>query len=181
MLNRLRAYFGQGLPVRVLDPLRARCVDASDLVDTLPSSPARSAAWAAYALETYGEALLEACARDGHLDFDTARVVRLSFTFAGICVEVARGEAGDVPRSLPRWHTVPRSHEQLVGMREALETLRTYLAYDGTETANVDAQLAQVDRLWIEHAPPEIRGGIGDALTNGLDLAYETGRRRFAA
>jgi hypothetical protein len=179
LLNRLRSYFREGFPVRGLDPLRARCVGASDLVDELPGGPARSAAWAAYALETYGEALLTACARDGYLDFDTARVVRLSFTFAGTCVDVARGEAGDVPRSLPRWHSVPRSHEQLVGMREALESLRTYLAYDGAEVAEVDAQLATVDRLWIERAPAAIRGAIGDALTNGLDVAYETGRRRF--
>jgi hypothetical protein len=34
---------------------------------------------------------------------------------------------------------------------------------------------------WIEHAPAEIRGGLGDALANGLDLAYALGRRRFSA
>ena len=179
MLKRLRASFGQGLPVRVLDPLRARCVGASDLVDELRSGPARSAAWAAYALETYGDALLRACARDGHVDFDTARVIRLSFTFAATCVGVARGDPGDVPRSLPRWHTVPRSHEQLVGMRAALEGLRTYLAYDGAEVGEVDARLATVDGLWIERAPDAIRGALGDALTNGLDLAYEIGCSRF--
>jgi hypothetical protein len=104
---------------------------------------------------------------------------------AGVCVEVARGGAGDVPDSLPHWQTVPRSHDQLVGMREALESLRTYLAYelggDDTQVAQVDAQLAKVERLWIEHAPAEIRGALGDALANGLDLAYETGRRRFFA
>lgn len=185
MLDRLRSYFGNGMPVHGLDPLRARCVGALELVDTLPSSPARSAAWAAYALETYGDALLAACARDGYVDIETAPVARAAFVLAGTCVELARGGAGDVPRSLPHWQTVPRSHDQLVGMREALESLRTYLAYelggDDTQVARVDAQLAKAERLWIEHAPAEIRGALGDALANGLDLAYEIGRRRFLA
>jgi hypothetical protein len=51
LLDRLRAYFRDGMPVRGFAPVRARCVGASDLVDTLPSGPARSAAWAGYALE----------------------------------------------------------------------------------------------------------------------------------
>ena len=183
MLDRLRSYFRDGMPVRGIDSLRARCVGASDLVDSLPSSPARSAAWAAYALETYGDTLLAACARDGYVDLETSPVARQAFALAGICVEVARGGTGDVPTSLPHWETVPRSHEQLVGMRDTLESLRTYLAYelgrDDADVARIDAQLAKVERLWIEHAPPEIRGGLGDALVSGLDLAYETGRRRF--
>jgi len=185
MLERLRSYFKDGMPVRGIEPLRARCVGASDLVDVLPNGPARSAAWAAYALETYGDALVTACSRDGYVDVETARLVRAAFLLAGMCVEVSRGGAGDVPITLPHWQTVPRSHEQLVGMREALESLRTYLAYElgsgDAEVAQVDARLATVERLWIEHAPSEIRGGIGDALTNGLDLAYALGRRRFTA
>jgi hypothetical protein len=185
LLDRLRSYFRDGMPASGFAPLRARCVGASDLVDSLPSTPARSAAWAAYALEAYGDALLAACARDGYVDVETAPVARRAFVLAGICVDVARGGAGDVPRSLPHWQTVPRSHEQLVGMRETLESLRTYLAYelgsDDAEIAPIDAELAKVDRLWIAHAPAEIRGGLGDALANGLDLAYALGRRRFSA
>jgi len=185
LLRRLRSFLRDGVPVRALDRHRSRCVGASDLVDTLPSSQARSAAWAAYALETYADALLAAGARDGYVDIETARIARASFVLAGKCVEVARGGAGDVPGALPHWQTVPRSHEQLVGMRETLESLRTYLAYelgsDDAEVAPIDAELAQVERLWIEHAPPEIRGGLGDALSNGLDLAYALGRRRFTA
>jgi hypothetical protein len=173
------------MPVRSFAPLRARCVGASDLVDSLPSSPARSAAWAAYALEAYGGALLAACARDGRVDVETAPVARRALVLAATCVGVARGGAGDVPESLPHWQTVPRSHEQLVGMRETLVSLRTYLAYElgggDAEVAQIDAELATVDRLWIEHAPAEIRGGLGDALANGLDLAYALGRRRFSA
>jgi hypothetical protein len=65
-------------------------------------------------------------------------------------------------------------------MRDALESLRTYLAYAlPCGVPEVDAQLAKVERLWIERAPAEIRGGLGDALANGLDLAYEAGRRRL--
>jgi len=183
VLARLRSLFKDGVPVRAITPLRARCVGASDLVDTLPTGPARSAAWAAYALETYADALLAACARDGYIGLDTARVARVSFVLAGTCVEIAQGAQGDIPRSLPHWETVPRSHEQLVGMRETLESLRTYLAYelgsDDADVVQIDAQLATVERLWIERAPPAIRGGIGDALSNGLDLAYEIGRRRL--
>jgi hypothetical protein len=183
LLDRLRSYFKDGMPASSFAPLRARCVGASDLVDSLPGSPARSAAWAAYALETYGDRLLAACARDGYVDLETAPVARRAFVLAGISLEVARGGAGDVPGSLPHWQTVPRSHEQLVGMRETLETLRTYLAYElgsgDTEVARIDARLAKVERLWIEHAPAEIRGGLGDALANGLDLAYALGRTRL--
>jgi hypothetical protein len=185
VLDRLRSYFKDGMPVRSIDPLRARCVGASDLVDALPSSPARSAAWAAYALETYADRLLAACARDGYVDFETARISRTALALAGNCVVIAHGGAGEVPRLLPHWQTVPRSHEQLVGMRETLEALRTYLAYElgsaDAEVVQIDAQLATVERLWIERAPAEIRGGIGDAFTNGLDLAYALGRRRFTA
>jgi hypothetical protein len=183
LLDRLRSYFRDGMPVRAIDPLRARCIGASDLVDTLPNSPARSAAWAAYALETYADRLLATCARDGYVDVETAHISRTALVLAGNCVVIAHGAAGEAPRSLPHWQTVPRSHEQLVGMRETLESLRTYLAYelgsDDAEVAQIDAHLATVDRLWIEHAPAEIRGGIGNALTNGLDLAYAAGRRRF--
>jgi hypothetical protein len=98
---------------------------------------------------------------------------------------VAHGAVGEVPSSLPHWHTIPRKHEQLVGMRTTLESLRTYLAYelggDDAGVAQIDAQLAEVERLWIERAPAEIRGALGDALTTGLDLAYDLGRRRLAA
>ena len=180
MLRRLRSYLSSDAAIADIDPLRARCDGATELVDELDNSPARSAAWAAYALQTYADKLLDACARDGYIDAETAGVARASYKLAATCLDVARGDAGDVPPRPPHWRTPLRSHQQLVGMRDALESLRTYLAYalpDGVP--DVDAQLARVDRLWIEHAPPEIRGGLGDALANGLDLAYETGRRRF--
>jgi len=136
--------------VRAIAPLRARCVGASDLVDTLPGGPARSAAWSAYALETYGDALLEACTRDGYVGVETAHVVRGSFALAGICVDVARGGPGEVPPTLPHWHTVPRSHEQLVGMRRTLELLHAYLAY---ELGSGDAEVAPIDEQLVIESP----------------------------
>ena len=180
MLRRLRSYLSSDAAIADIDPLRARCDGATDLVDELHNGAARSAAWAAYALQTYADKLLGAGARDGYIGAETAGVVRASYKLAATCLDVARGGAAEVPHKPPHWRTPLRSHEQLVGMRDALEALRTYLAYalpDGVP--EVDAQLARVDRLWIEHAPAEIRGGLGDALANGLDLAYETGRRRF--
>lgn len=99
-----------------------------------------------------------------------------------------------LPAGLPRWRTVPRDADQLRGMREALEALRTHVAYDlerlgdertvaalRRELERVDERLATVDLLWIEHPPPEIRGGIGDALVTGLDLVLVLGQRLAAA
>jgi hypothetical protein len=180
MLGRLVSWLSGDVSLRDIAPLRAGCLDAADLVDDLANGSARSAAWAAYAQQTYGDKLLAACASNGYLPPDTASVACAAYRLAAACLDVARGGGGVVPASLPHWRTLPRTHEQLVGMREALEALRTYLAYalpDGVP--EVDAQLARVERLWIERAPAEIRGGLGDALANGLDLAYETGRRRF--
>ena len=182
MLRRLRFYLSAAASVRDIEPLRAGCDGATELVDALEDGSARSAAWAAYALQTYGDKLLAACARDGYVDPETAGVVRASYRLAAVCVGVARGEPGDVPGLPPHWHTPLRTRGQLAGMRDALESLRTYLAYAlPGETSQIDAELAKAERLWIENPPPELRGGIGDALAEGLDLAYETGRRRLTA
>ena len=182
MLRRLRSYLSSDVSLVDIDPLRARCDGATDLVDDLDNGPERSAAWAAYALQTYADKLLDACGRNGYISPDTAGVARASYKLAATCLAVARGGAGDVPERPPHWRTPLRSHEQLVGMRDTLEALRTYLAYAFPDGApEVDAELAKVERLWIEHAPAEIRGGIGDALANGLDRAYAAGRRRFTA
>ena len=52
MLRRLRSYLSSDALVADIDPLRARCDGATGLVDELDNGPARSAAWAAYALQT---------------------------------------------------------------------------------------------------------------------------------
>jgi hypothetical protein len=181
MLRRLRSYLSSDVPVGSIDSLRVQCDGATDLVDELPNGPTRSAAWAAYALQAYADKLLAACGGNGFISPETAGVARASYVLAATCLAVARGGAGELPERPPHWRTPVRSHEQLVGMRDTLESLRTYLAYAVPEgTPEVDAHLAKVERLWIERAPAEIRGGIGDALANGLDLAYATGRRRFS-
>jgi hypothetical protein len=149
-------------------------LSAYELVDQLPSGPARAAAWAAYALTTYADKLLAA---DG-----TSDVVAEAYARAAACLDVARGGSDAFPDTLPHWRTPVRSREQLVGMRDALDALRTYLAYelkdaDPPQLARIDAQLARVDQLWIERPPPEIRGALGSALAIGLDEAYTLGRR----
>lgn len=91
---------------------------------------------------------------------------------------------------LPHFHTPLRSNEQLLGMRQALEELRAYVAYDleslrlhepaalplRKALAAVDGALGRASSLWVERPPPELRGGIGDALTNGLEMVYALGQ-----
>lgn len=147
-------------------------MSAYELVEELPPGPARAAAWAAYALTIYADKLL---AVDGRSD-----VVAEAYARAAQCLDVAAGRSGALPQALPHWPTPVRSAEQLVGMRAALDALRTYLAYElhdehAPDLAPVDAQLAKVERLWIRRPPPEIRGAVGSALSIGLDAAYALG------
>ena len=147
-------------------------LSAYELVEQLPSGSARAAAWAAYALTTYADKLLAA---DG-----TSDVVAESYARAAACLEVARGGGGALPTAPPHWRTPVRSTEQLVGMRDALDALRTYLAYElhdehAPELEPIDVQIATVERLWIRRPPSEIRGAIGSALAIGLDRAYALG------
>lgn len=165
-----------GVPVRRLDRARARCLDAYDRVEQLPRGAGRSAAWAAYALVTYGDKIVAAVERDGCLDGDTARIALASFELA------ERSLQGAPPERLPRWQGGSRSEEQLRGMRDALDALQTFLAFElraapgGALLARVDASLAKVARLWIARPTEELRGGIAGALVNGLDEAYALGR-----
>ena len=115
-----------------------------ELVDTLPRGPARVAAWNAYALQTYGDKLTAAC-----YAADTADVGRRAYSLAEEWLQRARQPAagpGDarpaLPDALPHWHTPIRSHAQLVGMREALEALRTYVAFDLQSSPADDASTA---------------------------------------
>jgi hypothetical protein len=160
--------------------------DAYDLVDVLPCGPERAAAWSAYALQTYGDKLL--AASDGFVGGEEAGVAAEAFALAAHCADAAKsGEAlSALPRSLPRWRTMGRSEEQLAGMRSTLEALRTYIAYElrgrddaaahAARLAEIDADLRQVERLWIARESPDIRGGLASALSRGLDRAYMLGR-----
>lgn len=153
-------------------------MSAYELVDQLPSGPARAAAWAAYAQTTYADKLLAA---DGRSD-----VVAEAYARATACLDVAQNGGGALPAALPHWRTPVRSREQLRGMRDALDALRTYLAYElhdehAPQLARIDAQLARADELWIDRPPDEIRGAIGSALAIGLDEAYALGRQLTTA
>jgi hypothetical protein len=186
MLERLLAWARGDVPTASLDRERNRCVDAYDLVEQLQNGPRRAAAWAAFALQTYGDKLVGAARADGYVRSDSARLARDAYREAAACLDVARTGAGRVPEAMPRWQTPIRSHDQLVGMREAVEALRTFIAFElgddrAPALASLDAELAKVDRFWIEHPPPEIRGALGDALLHGLDEAYALGRRLAGA
>jgi hypothetical protein len=169
-------------------------LDAYDLVDRLAHGPSRVAAWNAYAAQTYADKLDEA---SGTFDADTAEIADSLASLARTWIDYAQRPADptlvrDLPSdSLPHWRKPIRSHEQLVGMRDALDALRTYVAFD-LERAHIDppvaeelrAQLAAIDKrvetaqlLWIANAPPALRAGIADALSNGLDEVYELGQK----
>jgi hypothetical protein len=153
--------------------------DAYDLVDRLPPGRARAAAWNAYVCQTYADKLAAACPRPSD---QTARVARSLYALALVWLERARTDAsGSHELELPPWGSPVRSHDQLVGMRDALEALRTYVAYGlppalAPRLAAVDARMDAVDALWIKRPTPELRGGIGDALTAGIREAISLGR-----
>jgi hypothetical protein len=194
---RLAAWARGDAPVAALERARLGGIDAYDLVEQLPRGPARASAWAAYVLQVYGDKLVAASKTHGYVRTDTAALARSAYGLASECVAAARElEAGRpparaLPAAPPHWHTPIRSGEQLAGMREALEAMRTFLAFDlhqaaadgidvselRAQLAAVDAALGEVDLLWIPRPPAEVRGGIGNALTNALDRAYTLGRR----
>jgi len=179
--------FRSGAPAARLGALGREGTDAYDLVDRLPRGQARIAAWNAYVCQTYADKLVGAC-RDSHFArSDTAALVRDLYALVPMWLE--RAEVAGAPRDLPfpHWHAPDRCWEQLVGMRETLEALRTYLAFDLAQTGGDEAELGTVDdsletvtSLWIRRPPPELRAGIGDALRRGLDAAYALGQRLAA-
>jgi hypothetical protein len=165
-------------------------------VDELPPGAGRVEAWNAYALQTYGDKVM-AHPGGSYEARDEARAVADACRRLAVdCIRRARSPDGEgrPPGRLPRWRTPLRDAEQLRGMREALEALRIRIAYDlelrggdealvgelRAELADVDERLAKVELLWIERPPPELRGGIGDALVTGLDRAYLLGQRLAA-
>jgi hypothetical protein len=195
VMSWLASLIGGDIPVRKLDRVRNAGVDAYDLVDQLPRGQARLAAWNAYVLRTYADKLIAACQTGDYVPTDTANVALRLYEIAGRWVEraqqIAAGSAGPaLPQPFPHWHTPVRSQEELVGMRETLDVLRVYLAYDleslgadnpavaalrGRLTA-IEQKIQAADGLWLRRAPDELRGGIGDALADGLDLAYALGQ-----
>jgi hypothetical protein len=181
------------VPVEALDVVRCAAMDAYELVDQVPGGPVRGAAWNAYALQTYGDELLLAGRRD-FVASDTAEMAGRLFSQACIWLERALGAGEDLHAlqvdathdELPDWLTPTRSHAQIAGMRETLETLRVWVAAElarqpelvrlHERLAGIEARLENVSLLWIERPPAELRRGIGATLNLGLDEAYELGQ-----
>lgn len=188
------------VPMTVFDSIRRAAVDAYELVDQLPHGRARRAAWNTYALQTYGDKLLDASQNPDFVSHETAEIAGTLFELAAGWLRVAMllsGDpnvvmAGELQETLPKWHTVTRSRDQLDGMRETLEALRTHSAYAlGTQSkreavgglTDLDKLLAEVDKriedvalLWIARQPAELRRGIGSILSAGLNEAYALGQ-----
>lgn len=180
-----------------IDALRLPGSEAYELVDQLPRGAARAAAWNAYVFQTYGDKLIEASGPK-YLPDDTFAVVARLFSLSAFWVQQASALAANpstAPASeqaaeLPHFHTPIRSPEQLVGIRETADTLRTYVAFDlqsltgeTPSLAAVREQLAGVDKemdtaamLSVERCPPELRGGIGDALVKAIKQAQALGQ-----
>ncbi len=181
------------VPMRELDRLRVTGIDAYDLMDQMPLGPARLAAWNAFVFQTYADKLVAASPSPGYIRPDTAQIVQQLYLSVAPCVDRAReaaaSEVACQPVPIPRWHTPVRFREELAGMRDTLDTLRTHLGSDleSFETDELSATglreiLAiinakyEVEGLWLPRPPPELRGRIGDLLTDGIDKAYEMGQ-----
>jgi len=153
--------------------------EAYDLVDRLPSGPARAAAWNAYACQVYADKLSESCP---HPSDETARVVHALYDLARVWLARASdGTAGHFELELPPWGAPERSRDQLIGMRNALDALRTTVAYDlphelAPDLAAIDRRMTAVDELWIDRPTPDLRAGLGGLLVAGIRDAIELGR-----
>jgi hypothetical protein len=193
--GRLQGFVRPDVPVAALEFIRGGAIDAYEVVEVSPRGPECYAAWNAYALQLYGDGLLDNAEVPGFVGQDTAEMAARLFLLAGLWLErVHQLRAGALPgtgapeKSLPDWRTATRSRAQLTGMRETLEALRTFIAYDLTQhpadpSAGFDERLAEVDErleeaamLWIERQPAELRRGIGYALNMGLDEAHALGQ-----
>jgi hypothetical protein len=194
----LAGFFRADVEQARLEPLQRVGGDAYELVDRLPRGPARRAAWNAYVLQTYADKLIAAGGTSKYVRADTAEIASEMFGLVGLWLERASELAADpaapstraLPEPIPHWHTPVRCREQLVGMREALVALYAYVAYDlrsvqtddtalarlRGELATIEQEIETVDILWIARPPAELRGGIGDALCNGLDKTFSLGQ-----
>lgn len=197
MWPQLLAFFRGDLRARELAPAARAGMEAYDLVDRLPRGPARLAAWNAYVLQTYADKLISACRPAGYVRADTASVAQDIYELAGVWLGRARQLTADPDHPdrvkselLPHWHTPIRSQDQLRGMRDTLEALRAFVAFDlGNLEADatlidtlrgrlheLDATADAIEHLWIARPTAELRAGAGSLLTRGLDQAYALGQ-----
>ena len=176
---KLVSWLRSDVPVERLAPLRRRCLAAYDRVEHAPLGQERRAAWAAYALVTYGDKVL-AAGEDGRVDGASADFATRAFAAAAACLEPDAA----APPALPRWRIGTHSERQLRGMSETLDALQTFVAFaaracpsDAVEAklAAIDACRSKVARLWVPRPTADPRGGIAAALVSGLDQAYGLG------
>ncbi len=186
-----------GVSIASLQSVRQAGADAYQLVEQLPRGRARLAAWNAYALQTYGDKLLDGGVNPSFTSQETAALASELFALSGWWVDQAHRLVADPSQRadqlrdpLPHFHTPIRSQAQLVGLRSTLEVLRAFVAYDlaslklddasSTELrdrlAAIDDTVATANILWLERPPRELRAGIGDALTRGLERVYALGQ-----
>jgi hypothetical protein len=186
------------VPTYALEPLREKTMDAYELLEKCPRGRSRRAAWNAYALHLYGDELLGAAKAPRFVSQDTAEMAGRLFQLAARWLDEVYDPAspGSLPElELPDWITPTRSQEQLAGMRETLDSLRTWLAYElehgeppfdpgesfDHRLAGVDRHLEEASLLWIDRQPAELRRGIGYTLTVGLERAYRLGQEMARA
>jgi hypothetical protein len=189
------------VPLTELDPYRRAGADAYGLFDeTAPTGWARLAAWNAFLPQVYADNLVSACTSSRYVAADTVPFVRQLYQQANRWLEEAlKAQASPSYRfafhaalahPLPHWHDPLRTDRQLKGMRATLETGRTRAAsalgqFQGEESdrdllrvrlAQVDAELASVERLWSERPTDELRLEIGHELEEALDHVFELGQ-----
>ncbi len=192
----LAAVMRDDVPVQELDRLRAAGIDAYELVGQLPRGPARSWAWSAHVFQTYADKLMAASPTGRYIHLSAAQIAQELYLLAGSCLDRAR-QIDALPESvarseqvppIPRWRSPIRSQNELVGMRETLDALRTYVAadlrvfeVDESTVESLRRMLALIDArfdvegLWLKRPPAEIRARIGDLLGDGIDKAYTLG------
>ena len=178
MIDRVLGYLRGDASARAMTRYGRDGSDAYDLVDTLPPGPGRAAAWNAYVCQTYADKLCGA----NDVAPATAPVVRALYAQVGRWLELAHAGRDGGGLELPAWRTPLRSQHELAGMRDTLEALRTHVAFDlgassdDPRLAAIDRYVATVDSMWIPRATPDLRLGIGDALTHGIAAACALGR-----
>jgi len=172
--------------------------EAYQLIDEAPAgSWELLAAWNAFIHQLYGDNLLASEASD-MVASDTARIVTELYDLAVAWLDRAsqlRASPASTlkvdPRTpLPHWRTPLRSRAQLAGMRSTLDDTRVRVASDlaafsgpdqarerlVAQLARIEKRIETVDLLWVARASDEIRGAIGDALSEGLDAVSLLGQ-----
>jgi len=197
-LARLISLVRLEVPTDELRRLRSAGAEAYQLIDDAPAgSWERLAAWNAFIHQIYGDNLLSSQASD-MVPADTARIVselyELVVAWLDRASQLRASPASTLkvdPRTpLPHWRTPLRSRAQLTGMRSTLDDARVRVASDlaafsgprparerlASQLERIEKRMETVDLLWVGRGSDEIRGAIGDALSEGLDAVSLLGQ-----